>query len=113
MNIFKLNTLIVVLLFSVIANIGLSYRLSCANPKFAKVDIELLISKLVKDVSAKNLSEEESQKYSQDYIKKLDSLVIKISEQEGLVILPSKAIIAGAVDITDQLEELMRGDNGK
>jgi hypothetical protein len=113
MNIFKLNTLIVVLLFSVIANIGLSYRLSCANPKFAKIDIELIISKLVKDVSAKNLSEEESQKYSQDYIKKLDSLVIKISEQEGLVILPSKAIIAGAVDITDQLEELMRGDNGK
>ena len=113
MKIPKLKIVISVLLISCTANIGLSYRLSCANPKFAKVDIELIISKLVKDVSAKNLSEEESQKYSQDYIKKLDSLVIKISEQEGLVILPSKAIIAGAVDITDQLEELMRGDNGK
>ncbi len=113
MRISKLKVVIAILMLSVIANIGLSYRLSCASPKFAKVDIELLISNLVKDVSAKALSEEESRKYSQDYIKKLDNLVIKISEQEGLVILPSKAIIAGAVDITDQLEELMRGDNGK
>jgi Type-F conjugative transfer system protein (TrbI_Ftype) len=113
MKISKIKIVIAILLLSVVANIGLSYRLSCANPKFAKVDIELIISNLVKEVAAKDLSEEESQKYSQDYIKKLDNLVIKISEQEGLVILPSKAIIAGAVDITDQLEELMRGDDGK
>ena len=113
MKISKLKIVISVLLLSCIANIGLSYRLSCANPKFAKVDIELIISKLVKDVSAKALSEDESAKYTKEYIKKLDSLVIKISEQEGLVILPSKAIIAGAVDITDQLEELMRENNGK
>lgn len=111
MKISKVKIAIGILLLSVVANVGLSYRLSCTSSKFAKVDIELLISKLVKDVSAKALSEEESAKYTKEYIQKLDLLIAKISEQEGLVVLPSKAIIAGAIDITEQVEELMRGAN--
>jgi hypothetical protein len=111
MKVSKLQLVAAILLISVVANVGLSYRLSCTGSKFAKVDVELLISKLVKTVSEKSLSDEDSKQYSQEYISKLDTLLKKISEQDHLVILPNKAIIAGAIDITDQVEELMRGND--
>lgn len=109
----KGKVVVAILLISILANIGLSYQLSCTTPKFAKVDVERLITKLVKDVSVKSLSEDESTKYSKEYIKKLDDLLIEISKQENLVIVPSKAVIAGAIDITEQVDELMRGTDVK
>lgn len=113
MSINKTYIVTIILLLSVIGNIGLSYKLCISVPKVAKVDIESLIEKLVKDVSSKSLSAEESTKFSKEYIKKLDELLIKISKQENLVVVPSKAVIAGAIDITEQVDELMRGSDAR
>ena len=96
-----------VLLASLIGNGVLSYR-ALTPTRFAKVDTEYLIQNLVKEITAQNLSTEELKIHTKKQLAQLDQLLEQIAKQENLVLLPSKAVIAGAIDVTGQVEAIMR-----
>ncbi|MBS0636996.1 MAG: TrbI F-type domain-containing protein [Verrucomicrobia bacterium] len=96
-----------VLLASLVGNCILSYRIS-TQIRFAKVDAVYLMQNLVKEISTQNLSSDDLKVHTKKELAKLDQLLEKIAKQENLVLLPSKAVIAGAIDITGQVETIMR-----
>jgi hypothetical protein len=96
-----------VLLISLIVNVILAYH-SLNRTRVVKVDTGYLIQNLVKEVATKNLNEEELRLYTKNQLVRLDQLLEQIAKQENLVLLTSKAVVTGAVDITKQIELIMR-----
>ena len=98
----------ILVLITAIAAIGFYMLNSKPKPKeIVTVDIKQLIGNLAKSPRYSNLSDDEFKRVSANYINYLDKLLLNLSAQEGLIIMPKQAIVTGAVDITEQVKQLV------
>ncbi|MDF3047700.1 MAG: hypothetical protein K0R73_818 [Candidatus Midichloriaceae bacterium] len=105
-EIYKVATIILglALVISITAD-----RVHSGNAKILKVDIDHLIKTTVRDLAKTELSEAEIKSQSKEAISRLDGILQQMSEDRKAVILVNKAVIAGGVDITEEVEAKMRG----
>lgn len=101
---------LIALIFVFIALASFGVGLNLHKPKHKEivtVDIKQLIGNLAKSEKYRGVSDDEFKRISSNYITYLDSLLLKLSEQENLIIMPKAAIIAGSIDITEQVKQLI------
>jgi hypothetical protein len=101
-----------ILLFSIGCNIGLLCHRE-AKYTLTKVNVDQVIETLVKDIASRNLPEEQTKELIHQEIAKIDSYLSKIAKENNLVIVPHKAVIAGGIDITEQITDLLRRQNAQ
>jgi hypothetical protein len=104
-NRFRYNKLCIlssILSLSFGCNIGLSYKLY-KQPKLATIDVDYF----VKDAVKKAAHEDNSKEAIKEELIKLDSYLAALCAKENLIVLPSKAVIGGGIDITEQIIKVM------
>jgi len=99
-----------ILLFSLGCNIGQVISTK-AESKVATIDVDFFIKKMVQSMAEKGLSEDETKTKTKEELSKLDAILQKIAAKEGIVVIPSKAVIAGGIDITEQVEAILEKQN--
>ena len=102
-----------VLTLSLVSNVVLCTRCFKAKPVIARVDAGYLMQQMVKTIAARNLSEPETKKATRIRLAQLDRLLEQLAVQENLVIVPDKAVIAGGIDITGEVEAIMEKQDEK
>lgn len=100
---------------SLLGNVLLCGRCFKKGVTFARVNVEQIVGSLAKGVieSGDYRTEEAIKQVTKEQLAKVDQVLIRIAEQEKLIILTSKAVIAGGVDITDQVEAIIKNQNNR
>lgn len=99
------HLMVLLLVASITGNFALCARGCKTDMKIVKVDVELLVRKLVKNVAEQK--QEDTEKATKERLAKVDALLHKLAAQENFIILPTKAVVAGGIDITAQVETLL------
>jgi hypothetical protein len=95
-------------LTSTIISIGISHWGKGTAYKMAGVDIEYITSNIVIELAKSSVDKEALAHAASQKLKQLDFSLKEIAEKQHLILIPSKAIIAGAPNITDQIMSLMK-----
>jgi hypothetical protein len=103
---------IAILLFSLGCNIGQIINTK-AETKVATINVDFFIKKMVQSMAERGLSEDETKAKTKEELSKLDVILQKIAQKDGIIVIPSKAVIAGGIDITEQVEAILEKQNEK
>ena len=75
------------------------------SPRIATVNITGIVTQFVKAETQQKHSSEELKKRSQSFGSELEKTLKAIAKKERLIVLPSEAVIDGAVDITERVQK--------
>ncbi len=109
----KTNILITaVCLMILVTGAQAMHNLRTPNTKVVKVDIDLLVKAMVKDIASQELKKDELDAKTKEALAPLDKVLKGISAKKNVLILNSKAVLASSeeLDITsDVASQLIEG----
>lgn len=77
--------------------------------KLVSVDSQYLVDTLKKDLASQAISDKEMEPIISQYISDLDARIKEIAKERGVVVLVSKAVLAGTTDITKEVAQSIGG----
>ena len=83
-----------------------------ATPKLVTLDTKKVLQDFIVDAAKSKLEGDELSQYISSYTKSLENITEELARQENLIIMPSGAVIAGDIDITAQVEQLIKKGYG-
>jgi conjugal transfer pilin signal peptidase TrbI len=95
---------LVLSIFSGILGASLLFWLN-PSPRIVTVNITGMVSHFVKAETQKKHSPEELKKRSQSFGAELEKTLKAITKKERFIVLPSEAVVDGAVDITERVQK--------
>ncbi len=94
----KLSILIAVVVSLSGLAVGYSH-LHKPKSNIAKADIDFLVKSIVKEIASQELSKDEVRTKTQESLASLDQAIQAVAKQKGVIVLNSKAVLAGGSDI--------------
>ena len=79
-----------------------------APPRIVTVDLQHLIRAFVAKTAKSDLSDEEKRARTAAFAGELDRVMAELAARQHVVILPRRAVVAGAPDITEAIEKGLR-----
>lgn len=86
-----------------------AYYLKDSKQNILIVDVNLLMEELVKDLTKNSELEDDIKSNTKQKLKDLNEILQDVATQENAVILNKKAVVGGGEDITDSVQNLIRG----
>ena len=91
-----------------------AYQTAIKNsPKVVTLDTKSMLQDFIVSAAKTELQGDELDAYVKNYTKSLENITKQLADQENLIILPTNAVIAGNIDITPQVEQLIEQGYGK
>lgn len=75
------------------------------QPQIAVVDINKIVNEYAKNIAEKKLSTEKMKQEVSEFGVKLEKELVTTSRKQDLVLLPSEAVLAGAKDLTNNMQK--------
>ncbi|MDA0967631.1 MAG: TrbI F-type domain-containing protein [Proteobacteria bacterium] len=110
------KNILMFLLFPIVAVLASYYAYQPAiksTPKIVTLDTKGMLQDFIVDAAKTDLQGDELDAYVKRYTESLENITKELAEQENLLILPNNAVIAGNIDITSQVEQLIKQGYGK
>jgi len=82
------------------------------TPQTVTLDTKKILQDFILDAANSQMQGEELDSYVSAYTRNLENITEELARQENLIILPSSAVIAGDIDITAQVEQLIKKGYG-
>ncbi|MBP9777637.1 MAG: TrbI F-type domain-containing protein [Rickettsiaceae bacterium] len=109
MNTNRLQILAGMLIVAMVLIVGVVLFKSAHAKQIVTFDVQAVINAFIVEQNSKNLSETELNQQVDKFTIKLSEIVTKESAKNNYVVLPKQAVMAGGIDITNDIKYKVLG----
>jgi Skp family chaperone for outer membrane proteins len=102
-----IKTIAAAFLLSSVITVAAIHFNNKAQPQIVTVDLKGILQDFIVGTAASKLEGDELDSHVKEYTDKLERLTKKLALQENFIILPKNAVLAGGMDITEQVRTLL------
>lgn len=100
-------SLAIAVIIIVVLGIGLIAQYN-SKKEIAQVDIDYLVKAMVRDIATQELSNEEIERKSIEALTRLNGVIDEMANKRKLTILTKAVVISGAIDVTQEVQMLIK-----